>query len=119
MFKSFVSGNLTADPTLSENGCCNFSVAANTVLFVDGKPKTEFVRCAVWGKQGENAARNLKKGDPVTVLGDYVPSEYTDRNGEKQISHNLRNASFDFVRASRQNAADNAADEDDEEEMLS
>lgn len=117
MFKSFISGNLTADPVVSDIGCTNFTVAANTVLVIDGKPKTEFVRVAVWGKPGESAAKYLKKGDPVTVVGDYTESEYVDTHGEKQKSINLRNCSFDFVRSgTSRNAAPAANDDDDDDE---
>jgi len=120
MFKPNILGNLTADPTISDVGCCNFTVAANTSLMVDGKPKTEFVRVAVWGKRGETVARFFKKGDPIFVYGDYVSSEYVGQDGNTHISHNLRNADFDFVRAGT-NRSSNAStaneDGDDEEDV--
>lgn len=119
MFKANLLGNITADPAISDAGCCNFTVAANTTLMVDGKPKTEFVRVAVWGKRGETVARCFKKGDPIFVCGDYASSEYVGQDGKTHISHNLRNADFDFVRSGRasaneaQNETQNEATEED------
>lgn len=120
MFKSFILGNLTADPQISDAGCCNFTVAANTSLLVDGKPKTEFVRVAVWGKRGETVARCFKKGDPICCIGDYASSEYVGQDGKNHTSHNLRNADFDFVRAGASRNAESApsAEENDEVEDI-
>ena len=116
MFKANLLGNLTADPMLSDAGCCNFTVAANTSLLVDGKPKTEFVRVAVWGKRGETVARLFKKGDPIFVCGDYASSEYVGQDSKTHTSHNLRNADFDFVRSGR-NAESNSAQTEEEDEV--
>lgn len=119
MFKSQILGNLTGDPAISDAGCCNFTVAANTSLMVDGKPKTEFVRVAVWGKRGETVARCFKKGDPIFVCGDYASSEYVGQDGKNHISHNLRNADFDFVRSGAPRTVESSPaandDEDDED----
>lgn len=115
MFNVTILGNITADPAISDAGCCNFTVAANTSLMVDGKPKTEFVRVAIWGKRGETVARCFKKGDPICVWGNYASSEYVGQDGKNHVSHNLRNGDFDFVRSGRASAneAQNEAEEED------
>ena len=117
MFKANILGNLTADPTISDAGCCNFTVAANTSLLIDGKPKTEFVRVAVWGKRGETVARLFKKGDPIFVCGDYATSEYVGQDSKTHMSHNLRNADFDFVRSGAPRNASASDEEDDDEDV--
>ena len=53
MVNIFLTGRLTADPTITENNgrtCCNFSVAAKTRRKGDdGEYISAFYRVAVWG----------------------------------------------------------------------
>lgn len=107
MIKTFLYGRLTADPQLSEKvqNCCNMSVAADSSTIIEGKPKAEFFRVTVWGKNAERCAKYLHKGDAVAVTGDYSSNEYKDRNGETRYSFNLNNADVQFgAKASRPNA---------------
>lgn len=115
MFKAQIIGNLTADPTLSESGACNFTVAATTSLMVNGSPKTEFVRVSVWGKRGETIAKHFKKGDPIFCMGDFVTSEFINRNNEKQLQLNLRSADFSFVGSPRHNESFAPASDDEDD----
>ena len=97
MIKMFITGRLVADPRLSDKvNCCNFTVAADSAVFVDGKPKTEFFQVTVWGKKGESCSQYLKKGDTVSVAGDYSSHEYKTRDGETRFSFNISNADVQF-----------------------
>ena len=57
MVNIFLTGRLTADPTITENNgrtCCNFSVAAKTRRKGnDGEYISDFYRVAVWGVQAD------------------------------------------------------------------
>lgn len=119
MFKAYFTGNLTADPQLSDKvKCCNFTVAAKTNYMVDGQPKTEFVRVAVWGARGEAAAKYLKKGDPVVITsGDFYTNEYNSQKGEPRISLCLASADWEFARGSNRSNTESSLD--DEEDMFS
>jgi single-strand DNA-binding protein len=70
-----VSGNLTADPDLREtsNGTsvCELRLANNVPIKKDGKweSKPNYFQVNCWGAQGENCAKYLEKGSPITVDG--------------------------------------------------
>lgn len=108
MIKTFLYGRLAADPRLSDKtNCCNMTVAADSSVMVDGKPKAEFFQVTVWGKKGEACAQYLKKGDSVIVTGDFSSSEYKSRDGETRFSFNVNNADVQFG-AKSQSAQQNA-----------
>lgn len=121
MFKAYFTGNLVADPQLSDKAkCCNFTVAARTSHMIDGQPKTEFVRVTVWGSRGENAAKHLKKGDPVVITtGDFYTNEYRTREGEPRTALCLASADWDFARGNgRSEANTSSADDNDDSDMF-
>lgn len=70
-----VSGNLTQEPDLRETGTghsvCELRLANNVPVKKDGNwdTKANFFQVNVWGKQGENCAKYLEKGSPITVQG--------------------------------------------------
>lgn len=70
MFKAFVIGNLTADPTsnTTKNGTpvTNFTVAHNAV---NDNECVDYIRVSVFGGQAEACAEYLYKGSRVAVLG--------------------------------------------------
>lgn len=65
----------------------NFSVASN-VGFGD-KQKTNWFRCTLWGKRGESLSTHLKKGQQVTIWGEFSTREYEGKNG-KGLSLEIR-----------------------------
>ena len=116
MLKVIYSGNLTADAELVEsNGStrCQFSVAANTSVMENGKPKVQFPRVTVWGKRGESCAQYLKKGNYVSGTGDLVLSEFVGRDGEKHLSININNADVEFGPRNQKSEPAPADDDDD------
>lgn len=70
-----LNGNLTKDPELRETGggtpVCELRLASNSSFKKDGKweSKAHFFQVNVWGGQGENCAKYLKKGSKVTING--------------------------------------------------
>jgi len=66
---------------------CNFSVADS-----QGQDKpTIWHRCQLWGKRAEGKLpSHLTKGAYVTVSGEITQREYTDRDGQKKMSQEIR-----------------------------
>jgi single-strand DNA-binding protein len=73
-----ITGNLGRDPELKSlsggDQVCNFSVAVKQGF--DRDAKSEWFRCAVFGKRAETVSRYLRKGMKVTVAGQLTIGEY-------------------------------------------
>jgi len=73
--KVILMGNLTRDvdlrKTASGSPVASFGMAINEKFKSNGEVKESvvFVDITVWGSQGENCAKYLKKGSPVLVDG--------------------------------------------------
>ena len=88
MNKVYLIGNLTRDPEVSEtpNGItlCRFAIAVNRNYSSDGERQTDFFNIVVWRGQGENAAKYLKKGSKVGIVGSLQNRSYEDKDGVKR-----------------------------------
>jgi single stranded DNA-binding protein len=77
------AGTLAADVELktSRNGnpFANFSLAVNQGNDEDGKPITQWVRCAVFGEAAEQLAARARKGDRVYVEGLLTLTRWADK----------------------------------------
>ena len=51
---------------------------------------TNWFACQVWGKRGESLHRFLMKGQQVTVYGQLTLREWTDKDGGKRLSPDVR-----------------------------
>lgn len=88
--KVLICGNLTRDPELkaipSGTHVATFGVATNRV-YKDAKgmrqEQSDFHNIVVWGKQAENCAQYLKKGQTVFVEG-RLQTRSWDKDGQKQ-----------------------------------
>lgn len=88
--KAMIYGNLTRDPELralpSGMQVCSFSLATNRVYNDrDGNRQeaTEYHNIAVFGKQAENSAKYLHKGDSAYVEG-RLQTRSWEKDGQKQ-----------------------------------
>ena len=85
----FLSGNLTADPRLSESGKAAFlRIAVNRRVrqgeeWVDGDPL--YLDATVFNGRGKQAAEKLSKGSPVTIQGSLEPTDRTANDGTRYI----------------------------------
>jgi len=96
---SFV-GRLGSDPELKEVGSTTvleFSIA-NNVGYGD-KKSTNWLRAAIWGKQGESLQKFLEKGKEVFVTGELVIRSY-EKDGVQKFSNDLKVSALDFVSGS-------------------
>ncbi|MCB9810596.1 MAG: single-stranded DNA-binding protein [Candidatus Nomurabacteria bacterium] len=88
--KAMVYGNLTRDPELkslpSGMQVCSFSLATNRVFNDrDGKRQeaADYHNIVVFGKQAENCAKYLSKGNSAFVEG-RMQTRSWDKDGQKQ-----------------------------------
>ncbi|NLC24010.1 MAG: single-stranded DNA-binding protein [Oxalobacter sp.] len=85
-----IAGNIGKDPETrylpQGDAVLSFSIADN-----QGKDKPAiWWNCALFGKRAESLAPYLTKGTPVTVTGTVTQREYTDRDGNKRVSMDVR-----------------------------
>jgi len=91
--KVFLMGNLGRDPDLrttnSGQHVCEFSLATSETWqdrSGERQERTEWHRIIVWGRQGENAAKYLKKGRAAFVEGRIQYRDWTDKDGNKRTT---------------------------------
>lgn len=85
-----ISGSLGRDAELkhlnSGDAICNFSVADSM-----GRDKpTIWWNCSLFGKRAESLSSYLTKGQAVTVVGVVTEREWTDKDGAKRKSMDVR-----------------------------
>jgi single-strand DNA-binding protein len=82
-----VIGRLTKDPDLrrmedSGRAICTFTLAVDDV---DSKEdRADFIRVSVFGNQGENCDKYLRKGSLAGVSGRIKSDSYVDKEGVKR-----------------------------------
>ena len=102
--KVILVGNLGRDPevryTASGTPVANFTMAT-TERWSDQsgerKERTEWHRIVVWGKQAEIAGEYLRKGRQVYVEGSLQTREWTDREGNKRQTTEVRAQRFQML----------------------
>ena len=86
-----IAGTLTRDAELkylpNSDAIANFSIADNQ----GGRDKQAiFWNCGLYGKRAESLAQYLTKGQAVTVTGSVSEREWTDKEGNKRKSMDVR-----------------------------
>ena len=100
--KVILIGNLGADPetrhTAGGSAVTNLSLATSESWrdkqSGDMQEKTEWHRIVVWGKQAEIAGEWLRKGRQVFVEGSLQTREWTDRDGNKRYTTEVKAQRF-------------------------
>ena len=80
MINITVAGRLGKDAEVKQVGSstvCSFSVAGDTG-FGDRK-QSHWFDCSLWGKQGEALVHYLRKGQQVTVIGEFSEREHNGK----------------------------------------
>lgn len=92
MNKLAATGRIVADAELrftpGGDPIANFRLASD-VGFGD-KKTTNWFNCQIWGKRGEALAPHLTKGQQVTVFGQLTLREWTNKEGVKALSPDIR-----------------------------
>ena len=117
MNKVELVGRLTAKPELrytsSNMAYARFSVAINrTYTNAQGERGTDFINVVVWGKQAENVANYLDKGRLVAVEGSIQTGSYTDKDGNKRTSFDVRANNVEFLSSKSQGQESNESSND-------
>ena len=66
------------------------AVASFSVADSQGKDKTVWWSCSIWGKKAESLSAFLVKGTKVTVSGQVTEDVWTDKNGQERKSMKVR-----------------------------
>lgn len=96
--KVMLIGNLGRDPeiryTQGGSAVANFTMATSErwsdAATGERKERTEWHRVVVWGKQAEVVGEYLRKGRQVYVEGNLQTREWTDRDGNKRYTTEVR-----------------------------
>jgi len=95
--KVMLLGNLGRDPEVRQTtrgtAVANFTMATTTMwndAAGERRSRTEWHRVVVWAKQAEIAGEYLKKGSQVHVEGSLQTREWTDRDGNKRYTTEVR-----------------------------
>jgi single-strand DNA-binding protein len=92
MNKIAATGRVVADAevrfTPGGDAIANFRLASD-VGFGE-KKTTNWFNCQIWGKRGEALAPHLTKGQQLTVFGQLTLREWTNKEGVKAISPDIR-----------------------------
>ena len=121
-----ISGNLTRDPDLrhleSGTAVCKLRVAVNSRRKVNNEwvDKPNYFDVTVWGGLGENSAKYLSKGRPVTVEGRLDWREWEDEGGNKRQAVQIIADTVQFgpkPQGSGSGSSETKADNSPQEEM--
>ena len=102
--KITVVGYLGKDPEIrympDGSAVCSFSVATTERKKTrdgDYQDATIWFKVNVWGKQGEACGQYLSKGSMAYIDGRLSQSEYTDRDGNRRTSLEIRASDVQFL----------------------
>lgn len=79
-----ISGRLVRNPNIyhqAENAVCNFTIALNE--YVNGKQRTDYINCVVWGRAAENLAKYQERGDYIEIEGTFINTSRKNEDGTK------------------------------------
>ena len=115
-----IMGRLTRDPETrflqsSTNSVTRFSVAVERDYKPANaeKPEVDYFNCVAWNKTGEFVANNFRKGNMIAVTGSMEFGSYTNKEGFKTNTADLKVSSVYFTGEKRAEAADSAAPPDE------
>jgi single-strand DNA-binding protein len=113
--KVLLIGNLGADPELrytnTGTAVANFRIATNEVWTDkngEKQERTEWHQIVVWGKQGENCGKYLKKGRPVFVEGRLQTRSWEDQSGNKRYTTEVVAQAVQFLGGRGESSGDDA-----------
>ena len=89
-----IMGRLVRDPELRRTGIgiavANFTVACDRDFAQDGNKETDFIDCVVWRQTAEFVSKYFQKGSMIVVSGRLESRKWTDKDGNKRTSWEVR-----------------------------
>lgn len=99
MDKTFIIGNLTADPVARTTpqgvSLCTFTVASNRRA--GGEQRTRYWNVTAWRQLGVTCCEYLAKGRRVAVIGEADARAYTGKDGKPHCSLELTADEVEFL----------------------
>jgi len=92
MNQIIIQGNLGSDPEIKQTAdyeLCTFSLAHTPWSKTKGEGEPIWFKVTVWGNKAEGVARELRKGDSVTVTGKFGVSKYEAKDGTEKTSNEI------------------------------
>lgn len=103
-------GRLTRDAETrflqgSNNSITRFTLAVERDYKAAGedKPKTDFINCIAWNGTGEFVAKYFPKGSMIAITGTIETGSYTDKDGKKVYTTEIRVTKASFTGEKRNN----------------
>ena len=101
MISATIIGRITRDPEqqqVAQYNVTRFTVASNsTRKNREGEYDNTFVRCTVFGRQGDVIAQRFQKGQPIIVSGELSTSTWKDKQGQDRTSVEMSVQNFSFT----------------------
>ena len=100
MNQIIIQGNLGSDPEIKQikdYEICTFSLAHTPWSKTKGEGETIWFRVNIWGDKANAVARELRKGDSVTVTGKFGVSKYTAKDGTEKSSNEITASDVSIV----------------------
>ena len=92
MNKITITGRLGRDSELRSlpEGKTVLAFAVSDDVGFGNKKKTQWFNCSIFDKRGQALEAHLKKGQQVTVFGSLDLREWTDKDGAKRVTPEIR-----------------------------
>lgn len=111
MNKVILCGRLTDDVKVEQNGkgenatkWANFTIAVRDGVDTEGNPRTQFIRCVIFGKSAEILAQFTGKGEPICVSGRIKVNFWDDEEEVRHWSTTVQVDDFDLIGARKTEA---------------
>lgn len=102
--QSILMGRLVRDPETTFIQSGNSSVTRFTIAVErdykaagEERPKTDFITCTAWNKTGEFIAKYFKKGSMIAITGSIETGSYTNKEGVKVYTTEVRVSKATFT----------------------
>lgn len=103
-------GRLTADPVLkvtpAGKDVCSFSIAVDKT--VKGERKADFIPIVVWGSSAKFVCDYFRKGSMIAIQGSIQTGTYTDNEGYKRNTFEVRAKEVSFCERKNPSTANNS-----------
>ena len=106
-----IMGRMVRDPETrflqsSTNSVTRFTVAVERDYKAadEEKPKTDFINCVAWNKTGEFVEKHFRKGSMIAVTGSLELGSYTNKEGVKVYTAEIKVDSAYFTGEKRAEA---------------